>query len=113
MVGLSCGATECRAFLWQNDTMLDLNALISPDDDVLLTHAMDINDDGVITGRAFVKSAGRMVTYVARPIQTIASAGLPAHARTNRPSAIRLSAETLGQILYPLGPSVARLQHAR
>jgi probable HAF family extracellular repeat protein len=56
VVGLSCSEAECRAFLWQQGVMQDLNSLIAPDENVLLTHAMDLNDDGVITGRAFIKS---------------------------------------------------------
>ena len=113
VVGLSCNASECRAFLWENGVMQDLNTLIAPDAKVLLTHAMDINNEGVIAGRATIKSTGELVTYMARPIQTIAAGDVPARTHANRPPSIMLSSETLGQILHPLGPGVARLRSAR
>ena len=107
VVGLSCGA-ECRAFLWQDGTMLDLNELIPADDTVLLTHAMDINDDGVITGRAQIIATGERVTFVATPTGT---AGASAKTRTKRATyaTARLSADALREILHPLGPGLERL----
>ena len=104
VVGLSCSDTECHACLGQNGTMQDLNAMVAPDDDVVLTHAMDINDQGVVTGRAFVKSTGTLVAYVATPTEPS-----PAIARaTKRPSArVTLPATVISAILHPLGPRPA------
>ena len=84
--------------------MQDLNALVAPDDDVVLTHAMDINDQGVVTGRAFVKSTGTLVAYVATPTHPS-----PAIARaTRRPSAkVTLPATVMSALLHPLGPRTA------
>ena len=105
VVGLSCGDVECRAFLWQDGAMSDLNSLIAPDDTVLLTHAMDINDDGVITGRATIRATGERVTYVATP--TGSAVALGARTRGRRVQ-IRLSADAVREILHPLGPGLVR-----
>jgi probable HAF family extracellular repeat protein len=107
VVGLSCSDTECHAFLWQDGSMLDLNALVAPDDNVVLTHAMDINDQGVVTGRAFIKSTGKLVTYVATPAEPSA----PLARRAQRPSArVTLSAAVMREILHPLGPGRSRFE---
>ena len=68
VVGLSCTAhfASCRAFLWQNGTMLDLNLLVSGYSGLLL-QALDINDEGTITGLAVDAASGALVTFVARP----------------------------------------------
>jgi probable HAF family extracellular repeat protein len=111
IVGLSCGDV-CRAFLWQNGTMYDLNELIPPDDTMLLTHAMDINDDGVITGRATVLATGQRVTYVATPTgATIALAAKRGESRKrlSPPVACCPSTEALREILHPLGPGPDRI----
>jgi probable HAF family extracellular repeat protein len=107
VVGLSCGA-ECRAFLWQDGVMQDLNELIAPDDSVLLTHAMDINDGGVITGRALIKATNERVTFVATPTGSALAAVTIGPRRAPR-ATVRLSPDALGEILHPLGPqSVSR-----
>jgi probable HAF family extracellular repeat protein len=107
-VGLSCGA-ECRAFLWQDGAMLDLNELIAPDDSVLLTHAMDINDDGVITGRALIRATGERVTYVASPTGSAIARAAAAKAGRGPSATVCLPPEALGEILHPLGPRPDRL----
>jgi probable HAF family extracellular repeat protein len=108
VVGLSCGA-ECRAFLWQDGVMLDLNELIAPDDGVLLTHAMDINDDGVITGRASIQATGERVTFVATPTGSPIALGATLGPKRAPPATVSLSAEALREILHPLGPRRDRL----
>jgi probable HAF family extracellular repeat protein len=103
VVGLSCGA-ECRAFLWQDGAMQDLNRLIAPDDLVLLTHAMDINDAGVITGRALIKATNERVAFVATPTGSAITLGPTPGVRRVAPATVSLSAEALREILHPLGP---------
>ena len=58
VVGVSCvdpSLVSCRAFLWENGVMSDLNDLAptTPGGAVLI-NGQDINDAGVITGRAFI-----------------------------------------------------------
>jgi probable HAF family extracellular repeat protein len=109
VVGLSCSASECRAFLWQDEVMRDLNQLIAPDDRVLLTHAMDINDDGVITGRATIRATGERVTFVATPTHAAtALAGRPND--RERPAQVSLPRDAIREALHPLGPGLSRLE---
>jgi len=67
IVGTSCQAhfTNCRAFLWQDGTMINLDSLVA-DHGATLVNASDINDRGTITGAA--TSGGGTVAYVASPI---------------------------------------------
>jgi len=61
VVGVSCvdiSFSNCRAFLWQNDVMTDLNTLIPPGSPLYLISTGDINDYGEITGQACVLSNG-------------------------------------------------------
>src|SRR5262245_3368062 len=63
VVGISChnadGSGACRAFLWQDGEMTDLNTLVEPGYPNLLTTAQDINDAGVIVGRALTPGGQR------------------------------------------------------
>jgi probable HAF family extracellular repeat protein len=68
VVGLSCGETGCRAFLWRNGVMKDLNTLVSHGYPDHLVSAADINDAGKITGEAMVRETGETLTFVAAPI---------------------------------------------
>jgi probable HAF family extracellular repeat protein len=54
VVGISCtaGFASCRAFLWQNGRMVDLNSLVTGGSDEHLYTANDINDRGEITGQS-------------------------------------------------------------
>jgi probable HAF family extracellular repeat protein len=70
IVGISCDAAgSCRAFLWQNGVMTDLNTLIGPGYTDVLTTAQDINDLGEITGRAFDPDTGERPAFLATPIR--------------------------------------------
>lgn len=68
VVGTSCkeGAVDCRAFLWENGVTHDISR--QPGYGGVLTSAQDINNFGVITGRA-VDAAGVRKAFVAVPMQ--------------------------------------------
>ncbi len=66
VVGISCPpAGLCKAFLWENGVMKDLNAF-KGDFAHHLENAMDINNLGQITGRA-VTSANERLAIIATP----------------------------------------------
>jgi probable HAF family extracellular repeat protein len=65
VVGNSCSpAGDCRAFVWENGMMKDLNLFKGAYPHQLL-EAMDINNQGQITGRAWTGSG--FVAFVATP----------------------------------------------
>ena len=69
VVGVSCDAAGvCRAFLWEDGVMTDLNTLVAPGYGDVLTTAQDINDRGVITGRAFDPDTGARPAFEATPV---------------------------------------------
>jgi probable HAF family extracellular repeat protein len=69
IVGLSCtaGFAACRAFLWEDGVMRDLNGLIKGRYPDHLYSANDINDFGRITGEAVEQETGASVPFVATP----------------------------------------------
>lgn len=68
VVGVSCDAGgNCRAFIWHNGVMKDLNTLVAPGYTGVLTTAQDINDRGEITGRAFDPATGARPAFLATP----------------------------------------------
>lgn len=70
VVGISCDAAgSCRAFLWQNGVMTDLNTLVGAGYTDVLTTAQDINDLGEITGRAFDPDTGERPAFLATTIR--------------------------------------------
>ncbi|HEX7183829.1 MAG TPA: hypothetical protein VF756_18515 [Thermoanaerobaculia bacterium] len=70
VVGISCDAAgNCRAFLWEDGVMKDLNTLVAPGYAGVLTTAQDINDRGEITGRAFDPLTGERPAFLATPIR--------------------------------------------
>lgn len=69
VVGTSCDERgSCRAFLWRNGALMDLNRLAFPRGDRLIT-AGDIDDRGRITGQARDAITGRLVAFVATPVR--------------------------------------------
>jgi probable HAF family extracellular repeat protein len=69
VVGASCDDMgNCRASVWQNKTMTDLNALVPANSPLYLVFASVINDAGEIAGQAMEKSTGAMHAFVATPI---------------------------------------------
>ena len=69
VVGLSCGTSGCRAFLWENDVMTDLNTLVAPGYTGRLVFANDINDAGEITGQTIDPETGDAVAFLAAPLR--------------------------------------------
>jgi probable HAF family extracellular repeat protein len=69
VVGVSCDPdfVDCRAFIWQNGVMRDLNDLKDPAYTARLEHGKDINDRGEITGRAIDPITGVRTAYLAVP----------------------------------------------
>ncbi|HZD02740.1 MAG TPA: hypothetical protein VFA46_21875 [Actinomycetes bacterium] len=65
VVGMSCGADGCRAFLWENGVMKDLNALVAPGYQGRPVFANDIDDAGQLTGQATDPRTGDAVTFLA------------------------------------------------
>jgi probable HAF family extracellular repeat protein len=70
VVGISClaGFVDCRAFIWENGVMTDLNTLVGNDYSDHLVFANDINDAGEITGGAFNSSTLESLAFLAVPI---------------------------------------------
>jgi probable HAF family extracellular repeat protein len=108
VVGGSCDMSgNCRAFLWQNNVLADLNDLIPADSPLYLIYALGINDAGEIVGFALEKSTGETHAYLATPVRNkIAEAGpAPAPQRqVTLPDNIRV----LLQQRLPLGRPGAR-----
>ena len=66
--GLSCDMSgNCRAFLWQNGVMTDLNALISVSSPLFLIDVLGVNSRGEIVGDALEISSGEVHAYLATP----------------------------------------------
>ncbi len=69
VVGVSCDAefADCRAFVWDNGVMRDLNELKAPGYSAHLEQGKDINDRGEITGRAVDLETGVRTAFRAVP----------------------------------------------
>jgi probable HAF family extracellular repeat protein len=69
VVGVSYGPgfSHPRAFLWQNEIMVDLNTLIPAGSSLTLQVAGDINDRGQITGAAFDTNTKANLAFLAIP----------------------------------------------
>lgn len=68
VVGTSCDEDgNCRAFLWQNGVMTDLNTLIPADSPWFLWEADEINSRGEIVGLAFNMTTGEFHAFLAIP----------------------------------------------
>jgi probable HAF family extracellular repeat protein len=66
VVGQSCDASgNCRAFLWKNGTMIDLNTLLRPGTSLYLNGAFAINDEGEIVGVAYQATTGNYPAFLA------------------------------------------------
>lgn len=116
VVGLSCDAdfVDCRAFLWQDGVMTDLNTRRPSGYDDLLTHGQDINDFGMITGRAFDPGTGERPAFLAIPLpwhhapDHAAATVAPGSGASLRD--ISLPKDVVRELLHPLSPARARLE---
>lgn len=69
VVGLSCDPNfaDCRAFVWEDGVMRDLNDLKQPSYGARLDQAKDVDEDGEITGRAVDPVTGVRTAFIAEP----------------------------------------------
>jgi probable HAF family extracellular repeat protein len=68
IVGTSCDADfNCRAVVWREGVVTNLNTLIEPGYDGTLVSANDVNESGRITGQALDPATGALVAFVAQP----------------------------------------------
>ncbi len=69
VVGISCAANfaDCRAFIWKDGVMTDLNDLKPATYTARLEQGKDINDAGEITGRATDPVSGVRTAFLAKP----------------------------------------------
>jgi probable HAF family extracellular repeat protein len=68
IVGFSCDINyNCRAFLWQNGSMVDLNTLNQAGSPLALSDAEAIDDLGIIAGYAFDQANNTSPAFVAIP----------------------------------------------
>lgn len=66
--GTSCDSDgNCRAFLWQNGVMTDLNTLAPPDAPLYLLMANWINNSGTMVGLGVDMKTGDVRGYIATP----------------------------------------------
>ena len=70
VVGTSCDVdfVDCRAVVWENGVVTDLNTLKQTDFTDRLENGKDINDRGVVSGRAIDPVTGVRTAFVARPV---------------------------------------------
>lgn len=66
VVGLSCLGAACRAFLWEDGVMTDLNTLVTSGASEPLYAAGDIDDLGLITSQTLTPS-GESSAFLAVP----------------------------------------------
>jgi probable HAF family extracellular repeat protein len=91
VVGVSCDANfSCRAFLWENGAMIDLNSLIPPNSKLYLTYGGGISDSGEIAGTAYDSRTGESPAFLAIPAPTGQIAGDSA-VKINLPANIHAS----------------------
>jgi len=81
IVGTSFEADgNLRVYLWQNDTLYDLNALVQPNAPLYLLASGDINDRGEITGQGCVLVDGQCGPVLHTFVAIVAPGGRPAAA---------------------------------
>jgi len=90
VVGGSCDAAfNCRAFLWDGDSILDLNQLVVDGSSLYLLFATWINEAGEIAGYGIDLNSFEVHAFVARPVSASSNAGLKTPQRPNLPEFLR------------------------
>lgn len=104
IVGMSCAAgfADCRAFIWENGVMTDLNTLV-PGYSGHLLFANDINDKGEITGGTAEGQAFLAVPSGKDGQTNSAIPSLTAHDGSNTTKKVVLSENAKQLILQRLG----------
>lgn len=99
VVGASCDEMgNCRAFLWQNKVMSDLNSLAPANAPLYLVFPFAMNDAGEIAGLGIVPSTGDAHAFLAIPDHSAGAAAAdfaPNADRASRPRPIPDSARKL------------------
>ncbi len=115
VVGISCtaGFASCRAFLWQNGVMTDLNELVAGEFNEHLFTANDINERGEIAGQSLAANgAFSAVWAIPVPRQRGQGADDPASmamlASAHRSPRVMLPENVRLRLLQQLGLSEAR-----
>lgn len=103
VVGQSCTAdfVDCKAILWENGVLRDLNDHVASGYDDVLIAANDINDHGWITGAALSAATGQQVTFIAFPVR--GGAASAARSGGYESPAVVLPAEVRRQMKARLG----------
>ena len=118
VVGVSCvdpSLASCRAFFWDDGVMFDLNDLAPRSDGATLINGQDINDLGVITGRAFLPGPpSSRYAFAAIPLfrGRARAETAPLHTPAT-PAPVRLPIEAIRDLRSPMGPDPARVSSQR
>jgi probable HAF family extracellular repeat protein len=110
VVGVSCvdpSLVSCRAFFWENGEMFDLNDLApSRPGGAVLINAQDINDVGVISGRAFIAGPpADRYAFVAIPGPRLAATDAKNPESSRQESGrVTLPADVALELRSPMGP---------
>jgi probable HAF family extracellular repeat protein len=89
VVGSSCTINgDCRAFIWENGNLVDLNDRLAAGFNGVLVNAQDVNDRGEITGRAFDPVSGELKAFIAVPVSSGESSKLNSASPSRAPIAL-------------------------
>lgn len=92
ITGGSCDTDfNCRAILWDNGSLMDLNDLVPPGSKLYLAFGTSINDAGEIVGWGIDKKSGETHAFVARPVPAsgVTAADVAAGASAAVPEEVR------------------------
>ncbi|HEY7290969.1 MAG TPA: hypothetical protein VH583_14115 [Vicinamibacterales bacterium] len=112
VVGVSCTdptLVSCRAFIWENGLMTDLNDVGKPADGAELINGQDINDFGVVTGRAFQPGPpAQRYAFVAVPVSGSATVSHAPDANAPARERVVIPLDARRDAAGPLSPDPTR-----